>query len=174
MSNKSFKVAQTFHIAPRAVRRRTVSACLIAGSLFLPGCGEHVIRQGHLLQEEDLAQVRAGMTKDQVVLALGTPDTQSAAGGATYYYISQTAEQSLAFMTPKVTDRRIVAVYFNNKEKVEQVANYGLKDGKVFDFVKRQTPSYARDQGILNELFRNIGAAPALPGTIGGNKGPGQ
>jgi hypothetical protein len=26
----------------------------------------------------------------------------------------------------------------------------------------------------LNELFRNIGATPALPGTINGNKGPGQ
>jgi outer membrane protein assembly factor BamE (lipoprotein component of BamABCDE complex) len=174
MSNKSFKVAQTFHIAPRIVPRRAASACLIAGSLLLSGCGEHVIKQGHLFQEEDLSQVHPGMSKDQVVLALGTPDTQSTAGGATYYYISTTAEQSLAFMTPKITDRRVVAVYFNNKEKVEQVANYGLKDGKVFDFVKRQTPSYSRDQGILNELFRNIGATPALPGTINGNKGPGQ
>ncbi len=161
-------------MADRVVRRRRIaSALLVAGSLVMAGCGEHIIRQGHLFQEEDLAQVHEGMGKDQVILALGTPDTQSTAGAATFYYISQTAEQPMAFMSPKVTDRRIVAVYFNNKDRVEQIANYGLKDGKVFDFIKRQTPSYSRDQGLLSELFRNIGAAPALPG-MSGNKGPGQ
>lgn len=156
-------------------RRLSVpAAAVLACSLFLSGCGDHTIRQGHLFQDEDLAQIRAGMGKDQVVLALGTPDTQSVAGGTpVYYYISTTAEQPMAFMAPSVTDRRVVAVYFNNKDRVEQIANYGLKDGKVFDFVKRETPSYSRDQGLLKELFRDIGAAPAIPGASG-NRGPGQ
>jgi outer membrane protein assembly factor BamE (lipoprotein component of BamABCDE complex) len=140
------------------------SAVLIAGCLLLAGCGGNVIRQGHQFQEEDVAQVREGMGKDQVVLALGTPDTQSAVGGGAYYYISQTAVQKMAFMTPEVTDRHVVAIYFSNKDRVEQIANYGLKDGKVFDFVKRQTPTYSRDQGLLKEIFRNIGAGPAIPG----------
>jgi outer membrane protein assembly factor BamE (lipoprotein component of BamABCDE complex) len=141
---------------------RAASAVLVAGSLLLSACAGNVIRQGHLFQEEDLAQVREGMPKDQVVLALGTPDTQSS--GA-YYYISTTSVQPIAFMSPQIKDRRIVAVYFTNKDKVERVANYGLKDGKVFDFIKRQTPSYTRDQGILKELFRNIGqVGPTIPG----------
>jgi outer membrane protein assembly factor BamE (lipoprotein component of BamABCDE complex) len=79
----------------------------------------------------------------------------------------------MPFMKPEVTDRRVVAVYFDNKGRVTQVANYGLKDGKVFDFIKRETPSYSRDQGLLKELFRDIGAAPSIPGA-GGNRGPGQ
>jgi hypothetical protein len=37
------------------------------------------------------------------------------------------------------------------------VAHYGLKDGKVFDYVKQQTPSPARDEGLLKQLFRNLG-----------------
>ena len=57
---------------------------------------------------------------------------------------------------------------------MEQVANYGLKDGKVFDFVKRETPSYSRDQGLLKELFRDIGVGPTIPGVGGAGKGPGQ
>jgi outer membrane protein assembly factor BamE (lipoprotein component of BamABCDE complex) len=173
MSNKSFKDAQTLRRIGRGWPRLRVSAVLIAGSLLAAGCSEHVIHQGHLFQEEDLAQIHQGMSKDQVVLALGTPDTQSTSGAPTFYYISQTASQPMAFMAPSVTDRRIVAVYFNNKDHVDQIANYGMKDGKVFDFIKRQTPSYTRDQGLLNELFRNIGAAPALPG-MGGSKGPGS
>jgi len=105
------------------------------------------------------------MGKDQVVLALGTPDTQSAAGGGAYYYVSTTAVQKLAFMTPEVTDRRVVAVYFDSKEKVQQIANYGMKDGKVFDFIKRETPVFNRDQGLLKDIFRNIGhATPGIPG----------
>jgi outer membrane protein assembly factor BamE (lipoprotein component of BamABCDE complex) len=144
----------------------------MAGCFLLAGCGGHVIKQGHQFQDEDLAQVREGMGKDQVVLALGTPDTQSAAGGGAYYYISTVAVQPVAFLTPEVTDRRVVAVYFNNKDRVERVANYGLKDGKVFDFVKRETPTYSRDQGILKELFRNIGTiAPSMPGAGGGDRG---
>ena len=110
------------------------------------------------------------MSKDQVTLALGTPDTQSAVGGGAYYYISTTATQPMAFMTPEVTERRIVAVYFNKQDRVEKIANYGLQDGMVVDFVSRQTPAYTRDQGLLKELFRNIGAGPSIPGLgRGGN-----
>ncbi len=141
-----------------------VSSALAVASMTLQGCAGNVIKQGHQFQEEDLNQVRVGMSKDEVVLALGTPDTQSAIAGGTYYYISQTAEQPMAFMKPEVVDRRVVAVYFDKKDKVEQIANYGLKDGKVFDFIRRETPVYTRDQGMLKEIFRNIGVGPTIPG----------
>jgi outer membrane protein assembly factor BamE (lipoprotein component of BamABCDE complex) len=173
MSNQSCKRAQIAGVIPARRRHGRAISVVFAGTLFLAGCGGTVIRQGHLFQDEDVNQIKAGMGKDQVVLALGSPDHQSAAGGGAYYYISTTASQPVAFMTPKVTDRRVVAVYFNNKERVEQVANYGLKDGKVFDFIKRETPAYSRDQGLLKELFRDIGATPSLPGTSG-RQGPGQ
>ncbi len=140
------------------------SAVIIAGCLVLAGCGGNVIRQGHQFQEEDLNQVREGMSKEQVTLALGTPDTQSAVSGGAYYYISTTAVQSMAFMSPSVTDRHVVAIYFSNKDRVEKIAHYGLKDGQVVDFVSRETPSYTRDQGLLKEIFRNIGATPSIPG----------
>jgi outer membrane protein assembly factor BamE (lipoprotein component of BamABCDE complex) len=144
--------------------RRHFSTAFVAGCLFLTACGGNVIRQGHQFQDEDLNQVREGMSKDQVTLALGTPDTQSAVSGGAYYYISTTAVQPMAFMTPSVTDRHVVAIYFNNKDRVEKIANYGLKDGVVVDFVSRETPAYTRDQGLLKEIFRNIGASPAIPG----------
>ena len=50
-----------------------------------------------------------------------------------------------------------VAVYFSPLGTVDRVSNYGLKDGKVFDYVKQQTPTVARDEGIIKALFRNLG-----------------
>jgi hypothetical protein len=41
--------------------------------------------------------------------------------------------------------------------RANRVAQYGLKDGKVFDYVKNETPAHARDEGILKALFRNLG-----------------
>ena len=161
MSNQS---SQDLGLKRLRAQRRHVSAALVASCVLLAACGGNVIRQGHQFQEEDLKQVREGMSKEQVTLALGTPDTQSAVGGGAYYYISTTAVQSMAFMTPSVTDRHIVAVYFSKQDRVEKIANYGLQDGKVVDFVSRETPSYTRDQGLLKELFRNIGASPTIPG----------
>jgi len=158
-------------ILSRRCLRRAAWGAMLAGGLVLAGCGNTVIQQGHLFHTEDVAQIKTGMGKDQVVLALGTPDTQSTSGGGAYYYISQTASQPMPFMKPEVTDRRIVAIYFDKKDKVEQIANYGMKDGKVFDFVKRETPAYSRDQGLLKELFRDIGMGPSIPG-IGGSDKP--
>ena len=40
---------------------------------------------------------------------------------------------------------------------VDRVAQYGLKDGKVFDYVKNETPSHTKDEGMLKALFRNLG-----------------
>jgi outer membrane protein assembly factor BamE (lipoprotein component of BamABCDE complex) len=174
MSNQSSKRAHAK--GPATIQRPfrgATAAIIFASSLLSAGCGQTLIKQGHQFQDEDLAQVHPGMGKDQVVLAMGTPDTQSAGATPVFYYISQTANQPMPFMKPEVTDRRVVAVYFDNKGRVTQVANYGLKDGKVFDFIKRETPSYSRDQGLLKELFRDIGAAPSIPGA-GGNRGPGQ
>jgi outer membrane protein assembly factor BamE (lipoprotein component of BamABCDE complex) len=161
MSNQSSK---GLGLKRLRARPRHVPAAVVAGCLLLTACGGNVIRQGHQFQEEDLKQVHEGMTKEQVTLALGTPDTQSAVAGGAYYYISTTRVQPMAFMTPSVTDRQIVAVYFNKQDRIEKIANYGLKDGQVVDFVSRETPSYTRDDGLLKELFRNIGASPAIPG----------
>ncbi|MDX2264519.1 MAG: outer membrane protein assembly factor BamE [Hyphomicrobiales bacterium] len=130
----------------------------------LAACGGTVAKHGHVFTEEDLQQVKTGMSKDQVALALGTPDTKSTAGDDVYYYISTTTKRPMAFMKPKVTDRQVVAIYFDKSNSVQRIANYGLQDGKVIDFVTRQTPSYGGEEGLIRSLFRNIGRAqPTVP-----------
>ena len=121
------------------------------------GCAETVTKHGHLFQESDLKQISPGMSTEQVKTSLGTPTTTAAVGSGTAFYYISSVESQKAFLPPKETDRRVVAVYFGQMGSVDRVAQYGLKDGKVFDYVKNETPTLARDEGILKALFRNLG-----------------
>jgi len=143
--------------------RRSVFAAL-AVAVGVSACVPTVTKHGHLLSQSDLQEVQPGASKEQVKTALGTPNTTSAVGGDAYYYISSTREQR-AFMKPTVVDRRVVAVYFDEFGTVENVARYGLKDGKVFDYITRTTPTHSRDLGVIQKIFRGIGTPGAPPGS---------
>ena len=142
---------------PRAHLAATLVAMSLASALFI-GCSGQTIKHGHQFHENDLQQVQPGMSVDQVKLVLGTPATTATVNkGAAFYYISST-ETQVAFLYPKETDRQVLAVYFTPAGTVERVANYGLKDGKVFDYVKRTTPARGvQDEDLLKQLFRNLG-----------------
>lgn len=142
----------------RTNRRRRAATLLAVSALMLSACGATITKHGHHFRDNDLQQISPGMSQEQVRLTLGTPTTTSALGnGQAYYYISSTEAQQ-SFLLPRETDRQVVAVYFNPGGSVDSVANYGLKDGKVFDFVSRKTPAPgARDEGIVKQLFRNLG-----------------
>lgn len=94
---------------------------------------------------------------------LGSPSTSAEYDGEVYYYISQTRKRPVAFMNRKVVDQKILAVYFNKKNEVEKVANYGIQDGKIFDYVSQTTPTGGKDQGFLEQV---------LTGTVGMGANP--
>jgi outer membrane protein assembly factor BamE (lipoprotein component of BamABCDE complex) len=127
-------------------------------ALMVAGCSTTVTKHGQQFTEQDIAQIQPGMHQEQVRNVLGSPATTAAIGrGNAYYYISSTEEQS-AFFKPTETDRRVLAIYFTQANLVDHVAHYGMKDGKVFDFVSRTTPSAnTAEDGILKALFRNLG-----------------
>lgn len=160
MNPQRFKNAKRGVCANR--RAGNIMLCAMAGALtlLLSGCAQQTLKHGQYFTQGDLQQVQPGMSKEQVKLSLGTPSTKSTAssdGSDTYYYISSTAKQA-AFFKPKEVDRQVVAIYFNPLGSVERVANYGLKDGKVFDFISRKTPAPGgKEDGILKALFRNLG-----------------
>ncbi len=122
------------------------------------GCAEQITKHGQMFRETDIQQIQPGMAQEQVRLALGTPTSTTTTGsGQVFYYISSTMTQT-AFFSPEEVDRKVLAVYFNQTGTVDRVANYGLKDGKIFDFISRTTPAPGgSEDGILKQLFRNLG-----------------
>jgi outer membrane protein assembly factor BamE (lipoprotein component of BamABCDE complex) len=127
-------------------------------SALVAGCAVRTSQHGAIFTEAEIQQIQQGMTRDQVELTLGSPNAKSTVGDGVYYYISTKTEQPIGFMEPRVVERRVLAVYFDESRQVQRVANYGLEDGKVIDFITRETPTYGGEDGLLKELFRNIGS----------------
>jgi outer membrane protein assembly factor BamE (lipoprotein component of BamABCDE complex) len=135
---------------------RSMALAALVG-IACTACAETITKHGHLFQESELQQITPGMSTEQVRTSLGTPTTTASVGsGTAFYYISSVEGQSM-FFAPTEKDRKIVAVYFSQLGAVDRVAQYGLKDGKVFDYIKNETPAHAKDEGLLKQLFRNLG-----------------
>jgi outer membrane protein assembly factor BamE (lipoprotein component of BamABCDE complex) len=116
------------------------------------------IHHGYVVDERALAQVKPGMSAEQVLQILGTPSTVSTVGNKSWYYISQVKSRTLHFMGDTVTDQRVTAVYFSNGLRVERIALYGLQDGKVFDFISRRTEAGGQEANFVSQLFRGLGS----------------
>ncbi len=125
------------------------------GGGLLSGMAE-TTQHGYVVSPIALEQIPVGSSKEQVLIALGSPSTTANYGNDVFYYISQTRRRAAAFMPSQVIAQRVVAVYFDSKNKVARVANYGLKDGKVFDFVSRTTPTGGADQNFLQQVLAGV------------------
>ena len=142
-------------------RRATGGARLVflaALALGLGGClgYDGQVVHGYQLNPKTAEDVKVGSSAEQILVLLGSPTTTSTVGGDAWYYISQTTDRGLGFMPPKVTDQRVFAVYFTKDKKVERVANYGMEDGKLIDFVSRTTPTAGAESTFLKGMFINL------------------
>ena len=127
---------------------------MVALTLPLAGCFSETYQKGYILPEGALEQIPIGASQEQVLIVLGTPSTVATVSGEAFYYISQRAERAVAFMPQEVVDQRVVAVYFDKNRRVERLADYGMKDGKIFDFVSRTTPTGGKDTGLITGIFK--------------------
>jgi outer membrane protein assembly factor BamE (lipoprotein component of BamABCDE complex) len=147
-------------LAPSFRRSRSMAGTLrgtvaaMALGLILVGCTGEQFQRGYILPPGALEQVQIGASQDQVLVVLGTPSTVATLDGDVFYYISQRTERKVAFMHQQVIDQRVIAVYFDKNRMVRRVANYGLKDGKIFDFISRTTPTGGQEISYLAPLFK--------------------
>jgi outer membrane protein assembly factor BamE (lipoprotein component of BamABCDE complex) len=140
-------------------RRAAIYAALLTLALSLGGCFGETFQRGYVLPDGALEQIRLGASQEQVLIVLGTPSTVATVSGEAFYYISQRATRSASFLPTEVTDQRVIAIYFDRNRRVERVASYGIKDGKVFDFISRTTPTAGSDLTFVKAMFDSLSHA---------------
>lgn len=134
---------------------RVVAAAALVG-VALAGCTGEQFQKGYILPPGALEQIPIGASQDQVLIVMGTPSTVATLDGEVFYYISQRSERVVAFMNQKLVDQRVIAVYFDKNRRVRRLANYGLQDGKIFDFISRTTPTSGQEMSYLAPIFKLI------------------
>ena len=139
-------------------RRRGFRAAVVVALVCaaLGACTGEQFQKGYILPPGALEQIPIGASQDQVLIVMGTPSTVATLNGEVFYYISQRAERPVAFMNQKVVDQRVIAVYFDKNRQVRRLANYGMQDGKIFDFISRTTPTSGQEMSYLAPLFKLI------------------
>ena len=136
----------------RAFHMGVVTALLALGV----ACSPIVHQRGYVPKAEQIALITPGTPRQSVIETLGSPSTLATMNDNTFYYITSTTE-NFAFFEPEVTNRQILAVYFDNTNQVERVAHYGVEDGVIFDFITRKTPTRGKEFSFLEQMFGNLG-----------------
>jgi outer membrane protein assembly factor BamE (lipoprotein component of BamABCDE complex) len=136
-------------------RSIAIGAALALG-LALGGCFTQNYQRGYVLADGALEQIPLGAPQEQVLISLGTPSTVATVSGEVFYYISARTEQ-ISFLPEHVVDQRVVAIYFDKNRRVERIANYGLQDGKIFDYISRKTPTSGQELSYLTYVFKIFG-----------------
>jgi len=140
----------------RLILRPFAIAAALACSLTLGGCFTQNYQRGYILAEGALEQIPLGAPQEQVLIALGTPSTVATVSGEVFYYISARTEQT-SFLPERTTDQRVVAVYFDKSRRVQRLANYGIEDGRIFDYISRTTPTSGQELSYLSYVFKIFG-----------------
>ena len=133
-----------------------MAVLVLASALALGACTRETFQRGYVLPDGALEQIPLGASQEQVLLVLGTPSTVATVSGEAFYYISQRADRPIMFMQTEVTDQRVIAVYFDKQRKVQRLAEYGMKDGHLFDFVSRTTPTSGNDLSVITTIIHNL------------------
>ncbi|NJR13149.1 MAG: outer membrane protein assembly factor BamE [Phyllobacteriaceae bacterium] len=163
--------------------RKAFIVATLAASSGLAGCTgvadslkpRQNITNGYVVDQQTLDLVPVGSSREQVLLALGSPSTVNTIDGKeAFYYISQQRTRPAAFAKARLVSQRVLAVYMGEDGKVSQIADYGLQDGKLFDFVTRTTPTGGADSSFLVGVIRGLagtgasgGGAQAARGVMG-------
>jgi outer membrane protein assembly factor BamE (lipoprotein component of BamABCDE complex) len=147
-----------------------------AACLLVLGCTPVIDQRGYLPDPEVESKIAVGDdTKTTIQQRLGYPSTEATfssmqAGSDAWYYISS-IEKTVAFFTPTVQKRSILAVYFDKDGKVTDLKHYSLRDGHVIAFESKTTPAKGRELTFLQQLFN---ATPGVPlGGAGQQQNPG-
>ena len=135
-----------------------LAVALVAGA---QGCAPVIQNHGYAPDDVLLADIQEGQdTKGSVRRKIGRPGTSGVFSDAGWYYVASTVER-YTYHAPKVVDRRVVAIEFDDNEVVTSVNTYGMEDGRVIDLQTRTTPTHGRKLTILQQLLGNLGQLSA-------------
>jgi len=125
-----------------------VSAC--SSDVFL-------VHNGNMPAPEKIAKLEKGQTKQTVAELLGSPSSIASFDDNTWIYMSSTVRK-FAFLDPKVLQRNILTIEFDNKGKVRNFAEIDESQGRKVGIDQDETEIQTQDVGFFKKYFGGVGA----------------
>ena len=133
------------------------AAVAVLAVLGLAACSQDIQVRGNLPDPEVVASITPGVdTREDIARMFGSPLTLSTFQDRKWYYIGQKVSQ-FAFLGPKVLERQVLEVTFDQRGLVQAAKTYSLADGRDIDPVDRTTPTEGREITILQQFLGNLG-----------------
>ncbi|MFP5478225.1 MAG: outer membrane protein assembly factor BamE [Alphaproteobacteria bacterium] len=149
-----FRLARAVQASGRSLRRNGL--VLILGTALV-ACTPIVRNHGYVPAEDELAQVQIGVdTRETVGQKIGRPSTSGLLNDEGWYYV-QSRYSHIGPREPKEIERQVLAITFNEGGTVENIARYGLEDGKVVPISRRVTETNIKGLTLIQQLLGNFG-----------------
>ena len=143
-------------LSPRLKSLQWTGVALLLSLIAAAGCAPTTQVHGYMPPPEDIARIRPGFDDTgSVEEILGRPSSNGVLRDSAWYYV-QTRVESFTYNPPRVVDRTVLAVNFDQRGVVRDVRRYGLEDGRIIDLEDRTTETGGREMGVLEQLFGNI------------------
>lgn len=132
---------------------------VISLTVLTAACAPRIATQGFQVIDNKPDDIVVGTdTRETVLSKLGSPSTSSTFEAENvWYYVTQVTER-YTYSTPKVTQRNITEITFNEGSGVvANVRSVNLDDRVDIAMAKRETPTRGRSLTILEQLLGNVG-----------------
>lgn len=136
-------------------------AALIAAITALAACSAVYRNHGYVPPENELAQVQVGVdTRETVAQKIGRPSAAGLLNDEGWYYV-QSRYRHFGPREPEEIDRQVVAVTFTGAGVVENIARFGLEDGRVVEISRRVTATNIKGISLIRQILGNFGQLSA-------------
>lgn len=139
-------------------RRSALLKAMFVAAAAATSCSPITDTRGNMPLKEVVETIEKGkQNQDQIVSILGSPSTKATFGKQDiWYYIGERTE-TVAFFDPKLLERKILVIKFDDGGLVETVTSYDASAGKHVKLVDRVTPTKGKELGVLEQLIGNVG-----------------
>ena len=149
-----FRLARTVLAACHGTRRQAAVLLLAAG---LAACSPIYRNHGYVPAEDELALVEVGVdTRETVGQKIGRPSTSGLLNDEGWFYV-QSRYEHRGPREPREIERQVLAVTFNQSGVVENIARYGLEDGRVVQISRRVTETNIKGISLIQQLLGSFG-----------------
>ena len=133
------------------------SGLLGALGMAMTACAAIYDTHGYIPPNDELEQLVTGVdTRASVEQLLGPAQSGGYFVDGDIYYI-QSEIRTIAYNAPKVIERDILLISFDDNDVLENIETYTLADGRVIAISRRETDLPVKSQSFFAQIIGNIG-----------------